>query len=91
VGRLLRERAAIPSGKFERFRLGSGEGSGANLTVGMCPSEKHVDEGEEFDELKFVMVGKINDELGDGVCSDESLITTSWSLSRRVVTDMVCP
>lgn len=59
----------------------------------MCPSEKHVEEREGFDELEFVMVGKINDELGDGVCSDESLVArmaTSWASSRRVAMDMVC-
>lgn len=88
MGRLLRERAATPSGKFERLRLGSGDGSGANLTVGMCPSEKHVDEREGFDEIKFVL-GKIDDEAGDGVCLDESLVATSWASSRRVAMDMV--
>jgi hypothetical protein len=42
-----------------------------------------------FDELRFVMMGKTNDdsESGDGVCSDD-LVATSWASSRRATMDM---
>ena len=87
--RALRERAATPRGNAERFLLGSGNGSGANLTVDNCRIEQQVDGGvQRFDESGFVR--EIDDESKDGRCSDESSLagiscTSSGVLGQDLV------